>query len=329
MVNGRVDSAQAARGLGLIVLAGLGLVSLYMGPTDIAVQQVVSAFTGTADPGLAAIVLDIRLPRLIMAVVSGASLALCGLVFQTAFRNPLADPYILGISGGAAVSVALSVLIGSVAFLRPLWAFGGGMASLALTGFLAVNGMGFRDANRLLLCGVMVNAFCGAALMVLMALAGPEHAGYIMLWAMGDLGASTLRQAVYCAVALGAGCWLLSRCGHIMNLLLLDDDEAATLGVPVRAMRCGLLLTASVLVSLTVAVVGPLGFVGLVIPQTLRRFVPDNRRLAPACALLGAVFLLTCDLFARSLPTTSELPTGVVTALIGAPVFMWLLRRES
>ena len=304
--------------LGAAVMAGLALGSVQVPPAELW-----GAVTGGpgADPLHVTVVQGLRFPRVLMAALSGAVLAVSGLCFQCILRNPLAEPYILGISGGAAVGSILGILLGWAALGSTLGAFAGSMVVLFLV--LHVR-WGRRAGENLLLSGVMINAFCGAIILFLIALARNSELSSIMFWFMGNLAACDLATALVYAAVLLPGCLLVCFSGHLMNLLLLGEDAAHSLGIPVQKAVLVLLVLVSVMVSALVAAVGPLGFVGLVVPQALRLALgPDHRILAPASALFGASFLVVCDLAARTLPPQGELPSGVITALIGAPLFIF------
>lgn len=279
------------------------------------------------DAAIRSVLLDVRLPRVIMAANTGAVLALGGLCFQNILRNPLAEPYILGVSGGAAIGAILGILLGWGVVGGHIAAFCGGLFVLVLVLKMASPS---RGELGLLLSGVMLNAFCGAVILFLIALAKPYEIGAIMFWFMGNLGSVSLAKSLWYTTALLPGVCFLVLSGHAMNVLLLGRDAALTLGLPAERAMYLLLAITSLMVSVLVAVVGPLGFVGLVVPQALRLVVgSDNRVLAPGCVLLGATFVILCDLLARTLPPEGELPVGVITALIGAPVFILLQRKAG
>lgn len=310
-----------AGSLSLLTLAFLGLC---LGVAPLPPWAMLDLLTGNPDPYVRAVVLELRLPRVIMAAHAGAVLALGGLAFQAVLRNPLSEPYILGVSTGAAVGSLLGTLLGAGG--GPIPAFLGGLAVLAC--ILALGAR--RDATHLLLTGVMCNAFGGAVVLLLLSLASPADMSAIMFWFMGNLGNCDLAQAGWHTLAFLPAYALLLLLGHPMNLLLLGDDAARSLGLPVRAARTLLVGLPSLLVSALVAAVGPLGFVGLVVPQALRLCLGhDHRRLLPGCLLFGAAFVVTCDLLTRLLPAQSDVPSGVITALVGAPVFIVLLRRYT
>ncbi len=312
---------------GTVVLVVTMAAGLLLGSTPLSAGAIFAAFTSDGDIGTRAVILGVRLPRVIMAANTGAVLALGGLCFQNVLRNPLAEPYILGVSGGSAVGGILGILLGWSVFGSHLAAFCGGMLTLVLILRMA---WPHRDEMGLLLSGVMLNAFCGAVILFLIALAKPFEIGTIMFWFMGNLGGPSLEKALTYTVFLLPGICFLMLSGHIMNILVLGRDAAVTLGLPAEKVMYLLLAVTSLMVSALVAAVGPLGFVGLVVPQALRLALgADNRLLAPGCVLFGASFVIVCDLLARTLPPEGELPVGVLTALIGAPVFILLQRRGS
>lgn len=330
----RILAACVVLGLALGVLA---LAALCCGSTLLTPAELWAVATGRAhSPVAAAVLLDLRLPRVAVAILAGGALSVGGLVFQAILRNPLAEPYILGVSGGAAIGGIGGLLAGSaglsggalLAGLMPA-SFAGGIATLLLVLWVG-NRLRSGGANALLLAGVMVNAFCGAVILFLMTLVPHGSLGSVVYWLMGGLSytepVGVLALGLVLAPCL-AGIMLLA---HPMNLLQLGAGLARTTGVRVVLVRRVLLWLTTIMVSACVAVCGPLGFIGLVVPHALRRVLgADHRVLVPACALAGGGFLLFCDLLARTLPATGELPVGVMTALIGAPTFIVLLVRRS
>lgn len=312
--------------VGFILLMLAAITGILCGSTPIDGAMAFSALFRDGDPGTRAILLGVRLPRVIMGANTGAVLALGGLCFQNILRNPLAEPYILGISGGAAVGGIIGILLGWSAVGGHIAAFCGGIIILVM---VMKMGSPYRAELRMLLSGVMLNAFCGAIILFLIALASPYELGSIMFWFMGNLGSVSLEKALwYTAFLLPGICFLLFS-SHSMNLLLLGRDAASTLGLSAGRLTFILLGLTSLMVSALVAAVGPLGFVGLVVPQALRLVVgSDNRVLAPGCVFFGASFVIICDMLARALPPEGELPVGVITAIIGAPVFIYLQRKS-
>ena len=279
------------------------------------------------DETLEVIIWQLRWPRIVLAATVGATLSLGGLVFQALLRNPLAEPYILGISGGSAVGAILGILAGFSLFPGlTLSSFVGSLMVLSLVLLLSNRREGHSDS--LLLAGVMVNAFCGAIIMFLISVSKTVQMQKIIFWLMGDLssvGADSL------PLLLGVlPCFLvIFLLAQPLNLLLTGRESASAMGVNVAAVTLVLLLTASLMVSLTVCHSGLIGFVGLTIPHILRLALgSDHRILIPACVLTGASYLIVCDLLARSLPSQGEMSVGIVTALVGAPLFIGLLWRS-
>ncbi len=282
---------------------------------------------GAPDTTLEMIIWKLRWPRVVLAATVGATLSLGGLVFQALLRNPLAEPYILGISGGSAVGAILGILAGFSLFPGlTLSSFVGSLMVLSLVLLLSNRREGHSDS--LLLAGVMVNAFCGAIIMFLISVSKTVQMQKIIFWLMGDLssvGADNL------PLLLGVlPCFLvIFLLAQPLNLLLTGRESASAMGVNVAGVTLVLLLTASLMVSLTVCHSGLIGFVGLTIPHILRLALgSDHRILIPACVLTGASYLILCDLLARSLPSQGEMSVGIVTALVGAPLFIGLLWRS-
>ena len=286
---------------------------------------------GHADryPTLSSIVWRIRLPRVVLAALAGATLSLGGLVFQALLRNPLAEPYILGVSGGSAVGAIIGILLGMSPFPGvAFFAFAGSMATLLLVLLIASTRSAMKK-DTLILAGVMVNAFCSSIIMFLISLTQDSRLHNILFWLMGDLSLSDMHRTLMLLVALLPCFAVLFLLARPMNILLMGEEMAANMGVDVRLIPLVLLLVTSFMVSVIVCYTGLLGFVGLVMPHLLRLlFGPDHRLLVPACILGGASYLILCDLLARSLPSQGEMPVGVITAMVGAPLFILLLRRS-
>lgn len=307
------------------MLAGIGLGST--GSSLLAsLRALVDPTNG--DPLLHTIVWQLRVPRVLLAGAVGATLSLGGLVFQAILRNPLAEPYILGISGGSAIGAIVGILLGFARFPGvTLTAFAGSLATLLLILAMA-SGRSIIKKSSLLLSGVMVNSFCSAVIMFLISLTQDSRLHNIIFWLMGDLSQGDLRQVVMMMGVLVPGVLIVFRYANAMNLFLMGQDIAQTMGVHVRAVRLTLLVATTLMVSATVSYCGLIGFVGLVMPHTLRLILgPDHRILVPASVLGGAGFMVVCDILARTLPEQGEMPAGVITAMIGAPVFIFLLRR--
>ncbi len=316
-------------GTGVLAITCAMLLGLSVGPSHYQGTETLRALlSGSPDTALTAILWEIRLPRVFLAAMVGATLSLGGLVFQALLRNPLAEPYILGVSGGSAVGAVIGILLGLSRFPGVgATAFVGSMATLGLVLFLSSGGQRLRK-DTLLLAGVMVNAFCSAVILFFLSVSQEQGLRNILFWLMGDFSLTSLNQAGGLLLMLLPCFLVLFALSHPMNLLLMGRDAARSMGVRVGTVTIVLLVTTSFMVSAAVAHSGLMGFVGLVIPHMLRLVLgPDHRVLVPACVFGGGAYLVLCDVLARTLPGQGEMPVGVITAMIGAPVFILLLRR--
>ena len=314
-----------------VALCLSGALGLSIGSSQNLFQELIRSILGQsgADPMPSAILWEIRLPRVLAAALVGGALALGGLVFQALLRNPLAEPYILGISGGSAIGAIIGILMGLSRFPGvSLFSFLGSFVTLAAI-LLMASGKTTLRKDSLLLSGVMINAFCGAVIMFLVSMTQDARLHNILFWLMGDLSAIELHQTGILALVLLPSFVLLFWFSHVMNLILLGKEMAQSMGVNLTRTTVVLLAVTSFMVSVTVSHCGLLGFVGLVIPHLLRLILgADHRILVPSCILGGGTYMILCDLFARSLPEQGEIPVGVVTAMIGAPLFIFLLVRS-
>ena len=308
------------------------LLGLSAGSSGRGIFSVLQAILGNSDPDsmLHAIIWQIRLPRVLLATLVGATLSLGGLVFQALLRNLLAEPYILGISGGSAIGAIAGILLGFSRFPGvSLTAFMGSIATLVLI-LVMTSGQSVIRKESLLLSGVMVNAFCSSVIMFLVSVTQDAKLHNIIFWLLGDLSTADIRQVGLLAGMLLPCFILIFWHSHAMNLLLMGREMAKATGINLKIVIITLLVTSSFMVSATVSYCGLIGFVGLVMPHLLRLiFGPDHRILVPACILGGGSFLVICDLLARTLPEQGEMPAGVITALIGAPLFIILLKRSG
>jgi len=316
----------------LMLLLGFAIVlGISMGSTDSGIKDVFKNLLGTKDSEsmLYTIIWQIRFPRVLLAALVGAALSLGGLVFQALLRNPLAEPYILGISGGSAIGAIIGILMGFSRFPGvSLMAFTGSIVTLLL--ILAMSsGQTILKKDALLLSGVMVNAFCAAVIMFLVSMTQDSRLHNIIFWLMGDLSMVDMKHVGILAATLLPCFLLVFWLSNPMNLLLMGKEMAQTLGVNIKAVTFTLLVATSFMVSATVSYCGLVGFVGLVMPHLLRLvFGPDHRVLVPACVFGGGTYMVFCDLLARTLPRQGEMPAGVITAMIGAPLFIYLLKRS-
>jgi iron complex transport system permease protein len=303
-----------------------------IGSSGSQIVSVLQVISGKNDPNsmLHTIIWRIRLPRVLLAALVGATLSLGGLVFQALLRNLLAEPYILGISGGSAIGAIAGILLGFTRFPGVSFtAFLGSIVTLMLI-LVMTSGQSVLKKESLLLSGVMVNAFCSSVIMFLISLTQDARLHNIIFWLMGDLSTADIHQVGLLAAMLLPCFIIIFRHSHAMNLLLMGKEMAQSTGLNIRVVTITLLVTSSFMVSATVSYCGLIGFVGLVMPHLLRLiFGPDHRVLVPACILGGGSYLVICDLMARTLPEQGEMPAGVVTALIGAPLFILLLKRSE
>jgi cobalamin transport system permease protein len=307
------------------------LLGISVGSSDRDIMHTMNAIIHPEqEPVLSAIVYKIRFPRVLLAVIAGAVLSLGGVVFQSILRNPLAEPYILGISGGAAIGAILGIMMGFARFPGVgFTAFAGSILSLILILYLS-SGQTLFQKDRLLLSGVMVNAFCSAVIMFLVSITRDARLHNIMFWLMGDFSAINTVQASLLLVMLIPCFILIFFLSHTLNLLSMGKESAQSAGIQTRVIVLVQLVTTSFMVSLVVGYCGLLGFVGLVVPHLMRiRLGPDHRVLIPACILGGGSYMVLCDVLARTLPEQGEMPTGVITALIGAPLFIYFLKRAK
>lgn len=314
--------------VGIAILLGAVLLGCVVGLDTIDVWGAVTGTGSRADINVFRIA---RLPRVLTAAGVGALLGLGGALFQGVLRNPLADPYILGTAGGAALGTMLALSLG-IAQAVPLGRLGCSLLG-AFVALACVMGAAARrgkvSVHTLILVGVVVNTFCGAAILLTVALLDPEPAHSAVLWMMGALGMPDLGDAVITGIALAvalAVAWPLARRA---NLLAGGEESAAYLGVDVSRTRWILLGIGGLCAGAAVGEAGPIGFVGLVVPHCVRRLTgADHRLLIPLSALGGAALLVLADIPSRSI-SAQELPVGVFTAMLGAPFFLWLLRRTD
>ncbi len=275
------------------------------------------------------IIAQIRLPRVLLAIIVGAALSVAGAAYQALLRNPLADSYILGVSTGAALgAIAATVFAENLIVGRPIAAFVGATLTIAIVYYL---GQAHRGAatERLILAGVIVNSFLSSAVIFLLTVASGARLQSVFSWLIGYLG-TDVKLLPIVALFIFAGISLIFLNARSLNLIMTGEEEAQTLGVDVRRVQLVVFLASSLITGAAVAVSGVIGFVGLIVPHAVRLAGgSDNRLVIPASALTGAIFLLLADTLARTLIAPRELHIGVVTAMIGAPTFIYLLRRAN
>jgi iron complex transport system permease protein len=307
----------------LAALGGLGI-----GPVRLTPVEVWNALGGRGDVTAIAIVRDIRAPRVVLAGLVGAALAMSGAALQGTMRNPLAEPYLLGVSGGAAVGAVIAVAGGAPFGLVPLGAFAGAVGAVILVLAIARAGGRRPDPRVLLMAGVVVGAFANAVIMIALASAPADSVRNALWWMMGSVAGATWGQVGWFAAYGVLSASVLLLIAPEIDVLALGDDAAASLGVDVDRAGRRAYVIASLLAAATVAGAGLVGFVGLVVPHLVRaRAGSRHRGVIAAAGLAGATLLIAADLVARTLRSPSELPLGAVTALAGVPFFLFQLRR--
>ncbi len=278
-------------------------------------------------------ILKLRAARSLMAAIAGAGLSVAGAVFQALLRNPLAEPYVLGVTAGAGVGAALAIVFGITAigaWTVPGMAFAGALGTILLVQALARTPDGAAPVETMLLAGVTVSAVLNSVLMFLVSIAPSGKLHGVIWWLLGNLAAAEWAPMATVGTMVTAALVVLVIWARDLNLIALGDAPAAHLGLHVARSRLLFYVVASLVTGATVAACGIIGFVGLIVPHAVRLLVgPDHRRLIPASAILGAAFLVLADCLARTLLSPREIPIGVVTALAGGPLFIMLLRRHK
>jgi iron complex transport system permease protein len=318
---------------GSLGILGVSLICLNFGVVSINPKDIISLLlNGTPDKTKSLIIWQLRAPRIVIAALTGAALSTVGGAFQGILRNPLADPYILGVSAGAAlgacVGIALQYATGYyLASYLPLFAFLGAMFSLYLV-YISSKISYSANSTGLLLAGVAITFLFSALITVLLALSKRElHS--MLFWLMGDLSTADWKKISLITLPVIIGCLLLFFSSLDLNALSLGEEEALHLGINTGKLRMRIFFIGSIIIATVVSFTGLIGFVGLIIPHIARLLIgPDHRVMLPASALLGAIFLILCDTLARMVISPSEIPIGAITALVGAPMFIYLLRRK-
>lgn len=323
----------------LILLVISAVFSLVHGAMDLpalaSLQSVMDAWLGTQSSALAAyqqvVVVELRLPRLLLALLVGAMLAQCGAVMQGLFRNPLADPGVIGVSSGAAVGAIIAIvwLVDTLGFwVLPVSAFTGGLLTTLMVYALAKSSAG-TSVLFLLLAGIAISAFAGSAIGFMSYFSNDQQLRDLSLWQMGSLSSATPVAITISALTLLILMALFQRHASALNALLLGEAEARHLGIEVEKLKLRLIILTAVGVGVSVAFTGVIGFVGLVVPHVVRLTTgPNHRSLLPISALCGALLMVSADLLARTIVQPAELPVGLVTALLGAPFFLALLLQQ-
>jgi iron complex transport system permease protein len=328
-----VPLARTAARLGLLLLLACCavVIAVATGAARLPLGDVLTALTGGADAATRTIVLELRLPRVVLALVAGGGLAMAGAVFQALLRNPLAEPYVLGVAGGAAVGAVAALTLGFAVLpgAVPAAALAGALGAILLVLRIAAHAGRALDTRVLLLAGVVVGAFFNAVILLLLTLADVESFRSAVFWMMGSLAASSWRSTAMLALYVVPASVALLALARPLNLLAIGEETALFLGVRIDRVKLSAYFIASLLVAAAVAACGVIGFVGLIVPHAVRlAWGSDHRLLLPACMIGGGTFLLLADTVARTVAAPAELPVGVITALLGVPIFVVLLRRS-
>lgn len=315
-----------APGIALALALGAWALSMAVGSIPISLAQMLDIIMGSETGLPRRILLELRIPRAAAAFCTGGLLAISGALIQVMIRNPLGDPYVLGISGGAAVAALLAIAFGLGGGWLELCAFGGAMLSMLIVFSLASSG-GRWSTNRLLLTGVIVASGWGAMIALILSVAPDSKLRGMIFWLIGDLSATASSLPAFGALVIGLP---LALCiAKDLNVLGRGDMTAASLGVNVKALHGIVYLLSALMTAISVTTAGSIGFVGLVVPHILRLMgVNDMRILLPTAALAGGSVLLLADTLARTVIAPQQLPVGVITALIGIPLFLYLLQRR-
>jgi iron complex transport system permease protein len=338
-----VEPSQSRTDLGrtLLVCAGMFLllvivfvISSVIGAQRLSLSGALCALTGKARCSLSAeeraILFDIRVPRILLAGAVGTCLAAAGAAYQALLRNPLAEPYLLGVSNGAAVGTMVAlVFFAAHEWSRPVMAFGGAIAATFLVYRLA-RGRAGASPERLILAGVIVTTFLSSAIVFITTIMDATRIRSFTFWLLGDLSGTTSSLLTVAFIAAAVGVIALVMNARALNLMMLGERDAFDLGVEIGRVRLIVFAAASLLVGASVASSGSVGYVGLVVPHLVRlSFGSDNRLVIPAAAIAGATFVIVADTVARTVIAPRELPVGAITALIGAPLFVYLLKRGT
>jgi iron complex transport system permease protein len=320
---------RSAQWTGLVIaIVAAAAASIGIGAVELGPMRSWQALFGHGDATAVFVVRELRLPRIALAALVGAGLGVSGAALQGVLRNPLAEPFLLGVSGGAAVGAVLAVTAGLAFALVPLAAFAGAVAAVVLALFVAHATRGRGDPRVLVMAGVVVGAFANAAIMVVLANAEASTVRGALWWMMGSVADAGWRQTAWLAGYVAVGGGLLVAFARTLDALALGEDSAAGLGVDVDRAARRIYLTASLVAAATVAAAGLVGFVGLVVPHIARRLGASGHRiLIVASALVGAFLVIAADLLARVARPPADLPLGAVTAMIGVPFFLVTLRR--
>ncbi|MCK4983377.1 MAG: iron ABC transporter permease [Victivallaceae bacterium] len=305
-----------------VILFSLCSGSFWISPIELFVQD-----------GIGASLIDLRLVRCATAFIVGGGLAVSGAAYQAVLKNPLAEPYILGISGGASLGVALAILLGMAAissFAIPFFAFVFALLALLIVLSISRSSFGGAYSENILLSGIIIGSICSSCLMFIISGLGSSDLNSITWWMLGNLQAADMNLLMITWIVTASGAALLAVYGRHANVIALGEEMAYNIGIAPLKTALILLGTASLITAAVVSLSGVIGFVGLIVPHIMRQiFGADHRKLFVLNLIYGGIFLVFCDTVARSILVVQEIPVGVITAFIGGPFFIWLLNRRS
>ncbi len=310
-----------------ILLVLTALICLTIGSVDISLSEIFAISLGKGNPIFSKIIFEIRLPRILLAIAVGGGLSVAGAVFQSLLMNPLAEPYILGISSGGTFGAILAILLGFSFILVQLFAFTGALSVIILVFFIGKK-FGKLEPNLLLLSGVMVGAFLGALILFMITIIG-DSLRTAVFWMVGNLALADAKSVLYILPISIFVSFIMALNSHKLNIIVLGEEQATHLGINTNRLKNISYLFISLMVGAIVSVSGIIGFVGLLIPHVCRQiFGSDNRIIIPASFFIGAIYLIITDTISRSLIPPTEIPVGAITAIIGAPAFIFLLKKR-
>ncbi len=312
----------------LILLIVLALGSLFLGSVSFDFRTIFSALLGEKNAANS-IIFELRLPRVLLAIAVGGGLSVAGTVLQSILKNPLAEPYILGISSGGIFGTLLAMLLGLPFFISQIFSFSGSLLVIAIIFFIVLKFKSGFNSVTLLLSGVMIGAFFGALILIILTLMR-ENLQTALFWLVGTLSFADASQSYYAFVFAVLLSIIISLFGYRLNLIAIGDEKNEAIGINLKNVRITLLILTGILTGGLVAVSGIIGFIGMIIPHIVRnKYGYDNRVVLPISFLVGAIVLLISDTVARIVILPAELPVGAITAFFGAPVFIWFLKKKD
>jgi iron complex transport system permease protein len=333
----RSARARLALILFVLLLVAMGLVSIMTGPVPLSVKTVLDAIFAPDTVNLRdlAIVWSVRLPRTLLAILVGGALAFSGALMQGLFRNPLADPGLIGVSAGATFTAITAIVLGeallgaaAIIYVLPVGAFLGGLIA-TITLYLIATRRGRTSVATMLLGGIAIAALMMAASGILIFMSNDQQLRELTFWSLGSLGGASWQKIIAILPFIALGLTLALGFSGGFNALALGEAEARHLGIPVQLLKRVAIIAVALLTGTAVAVSGSIGFIGIIVPHLLRLAIgPDHRYLLPVSILFGAVLLTAADMVARTIVAPAELPIGIVTAILGAPFFLWILLRN-